>query len=110
MKEFNEVWEDILYQVNKHKVIKAPETQKYQVIKDVEGEKISFTDDATEQSKFEHVSKDDFARVWSILTEKGIVKEADIRPLVGHTKMEFIWSVMNRLDYCEYELRALKIV
>ena len=110
MKDFNEVWEDILYQVNKHKVIKAPETQHYQVIQEVEGETISFTNDATKKTPLEVVKKEDFARVWSVLVEKGIVKEADIRPLVGHKKMEFIWSVMNRLDYCEYDLRALKII
>jgi len=110
MKDFNEVWEDILFQVNKHKVIKAPETQKYQVIQEVEGDTISFTNDATKQTPSEKINKDDFARVWNVLAEKGVIKEAEIRPLVGHTKMEFIWSVMNRLDYCEYDLRALKIV
>ncbi len=110
MKTFEEVWEDVLYQVKKHKVMYAPETRKMQVIDVVLDDTISFTTDPTKKTDQIIVRKPDFERVWKSLQENGEIKESEIRPLVGHDKMEFIWTVMNRLEYCEYDMRTLTIV
>jgi hypothetical protein len=110
MKQFDEVWQEIMYQVKKHQVLYAPETRKMQVIDVVLDDTISFTTDPTKKSDPIVVRKSDFERVWQALEEKGEIREAELRPLVGFDKMEFIWTVMNRLDYCEYDLRRLKVI
>ena len=110
MKQFDEVWNDVQYQVKKHQVLYAPETRKMQVIDVVLDDSISFTTDPTKKTDIITVRKEDFARVWKEIEEKGEAKETEIRPLIGFDKLEFIWTVLNRLDYCEYDLRRIKFI
>ena len=110
MKQFEEVWQDVQEQVKKHQVLYAPETRKMQVIDVVLDDAVSFTTDPTHKKDPVVVRKADFERVWKELEEKGEAKEVDIRPLVGFDKLEFIWTVLNRLDYCEYDMRRLKLI
>lgn len=110
MKNFESVWEDLLGVLKKHPVLYAPETRKMQVIKDIVGDQILFTNDPTHKDDATVIKAEELRWVWNILTEKGLAKEADIRPLVGSQKAEFIWTVMDRLDYCQYDLRTLKLI
>ena len=70
----------------------------------------AFTTDPTKKTDIITVRKEDFARVWKEIEEKGEAKETEIRPLIGFDKLEFIWTVLNRLDYCEYDLRRIKFI
>jgi hypothetical protein len=108
--EFEDVWKDVQYQVKKHQVLYAPETRKMQVIVEVDDSSVSFTNDPTKKATPERIVIDDFSRVWRSLQEKGYIDETELRPLVGSKKAEFIWTVMNRLEYIEYDQRRLTLL
>lgn len=109
MKQFEDVWNDVLGVVKKHPVIYTPETRKAQVITEITGDKIFFTDDATNKERIEPIGQQEFRWAWSKIMENGTVDDSDIRPLMGMKKMEFVWAVMSRLDYIEYENRNLRL-
>jgi hypothetical protein len=108
MKDFKDVWADILKVVKKHQVLYAPESRKMQVINSVTNDTITYTDDPTHKPSPSTIKAADFETVWKALSEKGVVDENEIRELVGK-KNEFIWTVMERLDYVEYDMRSLRL-
>ena len=109
MRQFEDVWKDVLAVVRKHPVLYTPETRKAQVITHITNDKIFFTDDATNKDKIEPIDKEEFYRAWSRLVENGTVDDSELRPLMGTKKMRFVWAVMSKLDYIEYENRSLRL-
>jgi len=109
MKDFNEVWADIVAVVKKHKVLYAPESRKMQVINDVTSNSISYTDDPTHKPTPVSIKAEEFSKVWKAMCESGVIDENGMRELVGLKKAEFIWTVMDRLEYIDYDQRIMKI-
>jgi hypothetical protein len=102
-KEFPEVWTEIQSAAKENRVVYTHVTRKMQVIDEITDNMIMYNDDPTHKSKPAEVSKDDFAKIWHVLSENGKISETDIAGTVGIKRAEFIITLMPRLGYIGFD-------
>ncbi len=102
-KDFPEVWDELKVAAKENRVIYTHVTRKMQVIDEITDSAVTYTDDPTHKHKPEHVSKDDFAKVWMALATTGKASETEIVNTVGLKRAEFIITLMPRLGYVGFD-------
>lgn len=102
-KDFPEVWDELMVAAKENRVIYTHVTRKMQVIDDINDSAVTYTDDPTHKKTPEHVSKDDFAKVWMALAANGKASETEIVNAVGLKRAEFIITLMPRLGYVGFD-------
>ena len=102
-KEFPEVWNELKGAAKENRVVYTYVTRKMQVIDDITDGAFTFTDDPTHNKTPEHVSRDDFAKIWQALAANGKASETEIVNEVGLKRAEFIITLMPRLGYVGFD-------
>ena len=103
VKDFPEVWHELKDAAKENRVIYTHVTRKMQVIDEITEGAVTYTDDPTHKKTPDHVSREDFGKVWKVLAENGKASETEIANAVGLKRAEFIITLMPRLGYVGFD-------